>query len=322
MVALSDVHASNGRISTAIPEGLVAVFVGGTSGVGEYTLKALVKHSPNLRAYIVGRSQESADRILKECKEIAPTTQIKFIQADVSLLNIVDDVCRQIQEKETAINILVTSQGTMAFSKTVATPEGLSLRSCLALHSRMRFILNLLPLLQKATTLRRVVSVLIATCEGPIDTENILGVDFPLRKWRDQVASEETLLLEEAARRAPDVSFIHTLPGVVRSGITRDAEGLGMGIVIRISRLLGPLIETPPAECGERHAFLATSARGSDGEMGSGTYTVDVKGESSPLKVERILATLRQDGTAQKVWDYIEGDFKRITGTTIASFDT
>jgi short-subunit dehydrogenase len=117
MVALSDVNASNGRISTAIPQGLVAVFVGGTSGVGEYTLKALAKHSPTLRAYIVGRSQESADRILNECKEIAPSAQIHFIQADVSLLKVVDDVCRQIREKETAINILVTSQGTMAFSK-------------------------------------------------------------------------------------------------------------------------------------------------------------------------------------------------------------
>jgi hypothetical protein len=210
----------------------------------------------------------------------------------------------------------------------------------------MRFILNLLPLLENATSLRRVVSVLIATCEGPIDPENMLGVGFPLRKWRDQVASEETLLLEEAARRAPNVSFIHTLPGVVRSGITRDAEGLGMGIVIRISRLLGPLIETPPAESGERHVFLATSARyapreggasgagvpvieafaptakGSDGQMGSGTYTVDVKGESSPPRVERVLATLREDGTAQKVWDYVEGDFKRITGTTLAHFAT
>ena len=205
----------------------------------------------------------------------------------------------------------------------------------------MRFILNLLPLLQKAASLRRVVSVLAATYEGPIDTNNIPGQGFALHKWRNQVSSVETLLLEEAARRAPDVSFIHDVPGVVQSGITRDAEGRGMAVLIAISRLLEPLIQTPPAECGERHMFLATSAmytprqggaavagvpldgklavaRGSDGQTGSGIYTVDNKGESASPKVEQLLAQFRESGTADKVWDYIAADFKKITGTEVA----
>lgn len=204
----------------------------------------------------------------------------------------------------------------------------------------MRFILNLLPLLQKADSLRRVVSVLTATLEGPIDTNNIPGQGFPLIKWRDQVSSVETLLLEEAARRAPEVSFIHTVPGIVKGGITRDAKGLRTAILITISNLLGPLIQTPPDECGERHIFLATSAmyapgqsgnavvgvpldnklvvaRGSNGNIGSGMYTVDNKGESSSLKVERLLAEFRENGTADKVWDYVAADFKKITGTEV-----
>ena len=205
----------------------------------------------------------------------------------------------------------------------------------------MRFILNLLPLLQKADSLRRVVSVLAATFEGPIDINNIPGQDFPLHKWRNQVSSVETLLLEEAARRAPGVSFIHALPGVVKGGITRDAEGRRMAVMIAISRLLGPLIETPPAESGERHVFLATSAmytprqggaavagvpldgklavaRGSDGQTGSGMYSVDNKGESASPKVEQSLVEFRENGTAAKVWDYVVADFKKITGTEVA----
>jgi hypothetical protein len=201
--------------------------------------------------------------------------------------------------------------------------------------------LNLLPLLQNGDRLRRVVSVLAATCEGEIDTNNMLCEGLPFLKARNQMASMETLLLEEAARRAPDVSFVHCVPGVVKSGISRDAKGFGLNVAFAISRLLGPFVETPPDECGERHLFLATSsryasdqggsaiagvplaenlaaARGIDGNAGSGLYSVDHKDESSPPKVEALLAELKKDGTVEKVWNYIAADFKRITGTEVA----
>ncbi|KAI1374106.1 putative short-chain dehydrogenases/reductase [Hypoxylon crocopeplum] len=341
MVALSEVTASNERISSTLPPGLVAVFVGGTSGVGEYTVKKLAKYVPKPKVYIIGRSQEAADRIVDECRQLNPGGTFEFIKADVSLLKSVDDVCRQLKSKETQINILFQSQGSMGFART--TPEGLPLASCLIMHSRLRFILNLLPLLQNASSLRRVISVQAATCEGPIDLNNIPGQGFPLRKWRDQVASVQSLLLGEAVRRAPSVSFVHTVPGLVKSSIARDAEGLGMSILIGISRLvLEPLLQTPSLECGERHLFLATSAmyvpgqdsataagvslegplstaRGSDGQTGSGMYSVDNKGESASHKVETLLAKFRKDGTAEKVWDYIMRDFKRITGTEVAA---
>ncbi|KAI0133847.1 putative short-chain dehydrogenases/reductase [Xylariales sp. AK1849] len=339
MTELAEVIASNKRIASVFPHDLVAVFVGGTSGVGEYTVKAFAKYAPKPRAYIIGRSQEAADRIVGECKQLNPGGTFEFIQADVSLLRTVDDVCRQIKSKETAINILFESQGSMNY--TAITSEGLPLASSIVMHSRLRFILNLLPLLQAAGSLRRVVSVLAATYEGPIDTNNIPGKDFPIRKSRDQFSSIETLLLEEAARRAPDVSFVHTLPGVVKSGITRDAEGLRATVMIAIARILGPLIETSPTECGERHTFSATSAmyaprqsisavegvpldeklavaRGTDGQTGSGMYSVNHKGGTASAKVENLLVDFRKNGTAEKVWDYVMADFKKITGTETA----
>jgi NAD(P)-dependent dehydrogenase (short-subunit alcohol dehydrogenase family) len=120
MVELSKVIASNERIATTFLDGLVTVFVGGTSGVGEYTVKAFAKYASNPRAYIIGRSQEAADRIIKECKQLNPGGKFEFIEADVSLLKNVDDVCRQIKEKEKAINILFESQGTMTFKKSMS----------------------------------------------------------------------------------------------------------------------------------------------------------------------------------------------------------
>jgi NADP-dependent 3-hydroxy acid dehydrogenase YdfG len=117
MVTLPEAIASNERIGSALPPGLVAVFVGGTSGVGEYTLKAFVKYALIPRVYLVGRSQESADRIIRECTQLNSGGKFEFIKADISLLKNVDDVCNQLKSKETKINILFETQGTMAFDK-------------------------------------------------------------------------------------------------------------------------------------------------------------------------------------------------------------
>lgn len=117
VIALSDVIASNARLASRFPSGLVGLFIGGTSGVGEYTLKALAKHIPNSRLLVVGRSQEAADRIKKECLEYNTNCQFDFIKADLSSLKNVDDLCREIKSREKTINLLVQSQGSLGFEK-------------------------------------------------------------------------------------------------------------------------------------------------------------------------------------------------------------
>ena len=114
MVAYQAIRSSNSLISSTLPPRLVAVFVGATSGIGEYTLKAFVKHANRPRVYFVGRSQEAADRITKECKALNPERELIFIKCDVSLIKNVDVVCRGIKEKEDVINLLVLSQGTLS----------------------------------------------------------------------------------------------------------------------------------------------------------------------------------------------------------------
>jgi short-subunit dehydrogenase len=117
MSLLTSVASSNNKISTTFSHGLVAVFVGGTSGVGEYTVKAFAKYSINSRVYIVGRSRESADRIIQECSHVSSGSTFQFIQADVSALRGVNSVCDEIKNKETTINLLFLSQGSMGFNK-------------------------------------------------------------------------------------------------------------------------------------------------------------------------------------------------------------
>lgn len=140
MIELSQIVDSNQRISATFSQGLTAVFVGGTSGVGEYTLRALASYAPSSKFYIVGRSQESADRIIRECERQSRDCSFEFIQADIGVLKNVDDVCRQIIAKERSINLLFLTPGTMAF-KTSKCEIPVVYTVCLCELSSLTFVL-------------------------------------------------------------------------------------------------------------------------------------------------------------------------------------
>jgi len=129
MVHLDIVRSSNAKLVQKQP--LVAVFVGGTSGIGEYSLRALAStvaksHGKGLRAYIVGRNKTAAETIISDCMNVYPDGQFRFIAAtDLSLLKDVDRVCTEILEAEekagtladqARIDFLVLSQGYLSLS--------------------------------------------------------------------------------------------------------------------------------------------------------------------------------------------------------------
>ncbi|KAA6411177.1 MAG: Short-chain dehydrogenase reductase SDR [Lasallia pustulata] len=339
MLSLPDIQSSNSRIASALPPGLVAVFVGATSGIGETTLKQFAKHTRQPHAYFVGRSQEAGDRIAAECKALNSDGQYIFVKADTSLIHTVDDVCRDIKSKEKAVNLLFLSTGTLLGG--TKTSEGLHYIAALVTYSRTRFIVNLLPLLQQATALRRVVSVFAAGKEGPVDTSDFQGWKVPILSQRGQASSLVTLSLEALAKKAPDVSFIHDFPGPVKTNLVRGGEGAAIYVLNVVFKVIGPLVNTPIQESGERHLFLATSARypagmsgdatsgvpmtggvelarGTNGKSGSGVYSVDQDGESAGPKMEELLTKLRKEGVVEKMWKDTEEHFKRITGLEAA----
>lgn len=108
--SLTQVQASNATISS-LPPGLVAVFVGATSGIGEAALKEFVKNAKKPKCYLVGRSEQAANRIIGECKSINSDAHVVFMQADVSLIREVDRLCEDIKGMEDTVNILFLSAG-------------------------------------------------------------------------------------------------------------------------------------------------------------------------------------------------------------------
>ena len=204
-------------------------------------------------------------------------------------------------------------------------------------------MVNLLPLLQRATCVRRVVSIFAGTTEGPVDFDDFAGQRKSMVDRRDHLASCMTLAFCKIQADAPTVSFVHTNPGVVPTQIHRDAKGM-IKVLFGISNFLGPLLfHTPPATSGQMHLFFATSARyaprksstagaaaaggpyggvplpdgvvvsrGVLGEEGGGVYSLSPVGESLPPKKEELMRRLRDDGAMDRVWSILMTDYKRI----------
>lgn len=171
--------------------------------------------------------------------------------------------------------------------------------------------------------------MLAGTKEGNVDTKTFVSLR------RGHGTSMMTLSLEAMAKTAPDVSFIHNFPGAVMTSLIRGGEGPVIWTLAQVAKVIMPLISMPNEECGERHAFIATSARyppssnsginlgvplegeiknavGTDGKVGSGVYTVDSHGESGDVKVQAILAKLRRDRVGEAVWKHCQDEFSRI----------
>ncbi|THV92810.1 hypothetical protein D6D27_04713 [Aureobasidium pullulans] len=337
MVALETIRASNSRIASTLPSGLVAIFVGATNGVGEATVRQFAKYASAPRVYLIGRSQDAGTRIVNECRALNAKGEFTFISEDTSLMRNVDEICETIKQKEKSVNLLFLTIGTLQTGKT--TVEGLHYPAAIAVHARNRFITNLLPLIKNATSLRRVISVFIATLEGEIQMDDFQGWHMKLMANRDHAASITTLSLESHHKDNPKVSFVHNFPGVIKSGITRGTSGVVLTALKAVVRIFGSLLYMPAEEAGDRHVFLSTSARycagekdetagvpisvapdlsfarGTDGKLASGVYSINASGESAGVKVEDALASLRSRGMTQKVMDTINTDIEKALAT-------
>ncbi|THX76547.1 hypothetical protein D6D05_06064 [Aureobasidium pullulans] len=333
MVALETIRASNSKIASTLPSGLVAVFVGATNGVGEATVRQFAKYASAPRVYLIGRSQDAGTRIVNECRALNAKGEFTFISKDTSLMRNVDEICETIKQKEKSVNLLFLTIGTLQTGKT--TVEGLHYPAAIAVHARNRFITNLLPLINNATSLRRVISVFIATLEGEIQMDDFQGWHMKLMANRDHAASITTLSLESHHKDNPKVSFVHNFPGVIKSGITRGTSGVVLTALKAVVRIFGSLFYMPAEEAGDRHVFLSTSARytagekdeaagvplsvapdlsfarGTDGKLASGVYSINASGESAGEKVEEALASLRSRGMPEKVMDTINTDIEK-----------
>lgn len=224
------------------------------------------------------------------------------------------------------------------------TDEGLHYPMALMYYARTRFIVNLLPQLKQAQSLRRVITVAAGGKEGAVIPTDWQAENMNVLSYRRHATSMITLTLLEIAKQAPSVSFIHDYPGFVNTGMSRELTGIVPAITKVLLAPVMAILKIPIDETGERQLYFATSARfpprdhgtgtgeaasagmvaldggvsiatGADGTPGGGVYSIDYEAEGTGQRVQGVLEGLKTDGTAEMVWKHVEEEFMRITGS-------
>lgn len=323
MVSYKEIQASNALINDETAP-RIAVFVGGTSGIGKFTIRELVSTGASMRIYLVGRksSEGRMQAFIQELHAINPKAEVIWTEGEVSLLAETKRICETIKSKESRVDLLFLTTGYTPFGARRETAEGIEITQSLEYYTRILFILHLLPLLEKAEA-PKAVSVLAGGWER---ATGINLDDLDLRKpgnfgamnARLQHTAMNTTTLEKLANDNPNVTFIHSFPGCVNTGNVRRSPDPNSIMAWLVWLILEPLIRLfaiSDEVSGQRHLFEGTSAAfGGRGvpwkgrpavntleKPENGLFLVNDKCDSTPNA--KVVSLLREK-TQEKVWDH------------------
>ncbi|KAF9531507.1 hypothetical protein CPB83DRAFT_849152 [Crepidotus variabilis] len=271
MVSLASIRASNAAVTHRTRP--LAVFVGGTSGIGEGMARTFGRHTNgNADIIIVGRNKAAADTILSSLPTPdpasgSPPVTREFIQCDATLMKNVNAATQDILFKYPKINYLVVSTGIMTLAGRDKTVEGIDKKLAVHYYARWKFIHDLLPLVSKAKSedeTGSVMSVMAASGGGAIDLNDLgLKKTYSLQNAALAAPTYNDLMMESFSERYPSLALIHSIPGIVRSGLAANSPSA----VFRWSNFLLNTLFRPfsvsPEECAEYmwHGIYATASK-------------------------------------------------------------
>ncbi|KAJ3756285.1 NAD(P)-binding protein [Lentinula raphanica] len=273
---LSDTKNENAKTSFSyIP---VAVFVGGTSGIGRGIAEAFARHTKgNAHIIIVGRNRAAAESIIASFPQpTSPIAKHEFIQCDVSLLKNVRQTTSDILTRYAKINFLVLTAGVLDLTRKNITEDGIEVSTALAYYSRWKFIYDLAPGLAKAREDNedaKVLSVLSAGNGGKVDLNNLELKEAPMMVWARSVMTYNDLMMDGFAFHYPSITFIHCNPGWVRTPLGSGSSSLLFRIwSFLVNSPWSPLSYFPysPEDCAENQLYgmLFTASKPSSWRIG------------------------------------------------------
>ncbi|KAJ7793323.1 hypothetical protein B0H14DRAFT_3560781 [Mycena olivaceomarginata] len=275
------VKASNASFSPSyLP---VAIFAGGTSGVGQGYGRSICEICPGTCSHHYHRPQRARRR---RYTRASPKTsggeadgwKHEFVACDTTLMTNVRAACADIRAKCARINFLVLTAGYSSMVNIAVTSEGLDLHLAMRYYQRFVWIQELLPLIQAAqgrSEDAKVMSVLgagLGSPKRPIDLEN-LGNTVKPRNGRFSVAMRSMIMssgytdamLAHFATQNPDIAFTHIHPGIVNTNALRSTADFD-GLLTPLSWILNfilPFFAVSQDECAEHMLYaLFTGERG------------------------------------------------------------
>ncbi|KAF8188967.1 hypothetical protein BJ912DRAFT_967523 [Pholiota molesta] len=184
MPSLAAIRTSNAAFQRSSSHLPVAVFVGGTSGIGQGLAEVFANNTKgNSHIIIVGRNRDAAERILSSFpKPDSGSVAREFVQCDVTLMKNVQQASQDILARYPKINYLVMSPGIMTMQGQ-AKDDGEHVAA---------------------------MSVLAAGKGGAIDVDDLaMKNGYSLSKAALGAPTYNDLMAEEE----PRIPFIHSYPG-------------------------------------------------------------------------------------------------------------
>ncbi|KDR82951.1 hypothetical protein GALMADRAFT_238648 [Galerina marginata CBS 339.88] len=216
--------------------GKVIIVTGANTGVGKETAKALLAH--NAKVYVAARSQEKAEKAIKDLKNDTGKEGI-YLKMDLSDLKSVKAAAEEFLSKEKELHILFNNAGVMAPPVGEITAQDYDLQFGTNVLGHFYFTKLLLPALLAGAK---------ASPDGKARVVNtssstslfVSGIDFntlkdtPARKKKltstlySQSKLGNVLFANELARRYGDQGIISTSlnPGNLRSDLQRYMSGI------------------------------------------------------------------------------------------------
>ncbi|KAL2689105.1 hypothetical protein Neosp_003157 [[Neocosmospora] mangrovei] len=336
MSFFTPIRASNALATEAsVPK--IAVFVGGTDGIGKATLRALVSKGFPIKVYIVGRNEAGHRALLDELRGLNPKADLVYVQGQISLVADSQRIAKHISAQEDKIDLLFLSAGYLPFTGRQGkylersfskTSEGLEASQAVSYYSHIVFVTYLLPQLRaaaKASLSARVINVLAAGQESTNLFLDDLTLKHPGRfsipTYAAHAATMVTLTLKRISE-APenkDVVFIHSHPGRVSTDLfMKSWAGKFEPSKAPPAPPPGTFVELTAEESGERCLYLITSAEFGgngvpvqDGRQPASTLAHGLRGSLFSiddkfvvLQQDDLLAELDNMEAPQKIWDH------------------
>ncbi|KIM20951.1 hypothetical protein M408DRAFT_29933 [Serendipita vermifera MAFF 305830] len=262
----------------------VALFFGGTSGIGQAMAEQFAKQTDG-RAQIVllGRNQEAANKIISSFPHTpagtlpAEESKYSFVKVDATSMAEVRDVASKLSKELEKINFIVLSAGFLNMKGREETSEGIDRKLACQFYARFRFTYDLLPLLEKAQEKGErtgVISILGAGKGAAIDLKDLgLVKTHSFSRALSYPITCTDAAFEELATRHPKIPFTHAFPGTVLTPLLKNITGARFFVP-----LIRPLLVTPE-ECAQ---IMWWRMWAPESEWKAGAHQINNCGEEVP----------------------------------------
>ncbi|KAJ7082020.1 hypothetical protein B0H15DRAFT_932754 [Mycena belliarum] len=295
----------------------VAVFAGGTSGIGQAMAEAFAQQMKGrARIVLLGRNAAAAEAILARLPK--PTDDDgwahEFVPCDATSMAGVRAVCAALRARLPYINFLVMTAGENCMTECWETPEGLDHHLSIRYYSRYMYVKELLPHLVVAKEKGMDAHVLSVQAGGlglTIPTDD-LGLDnarrSTIKMLRGVMLSFAAMkgimrggaygdgLVTHFAAQHPELTFTYTNPGQVTTpmSVYFNLGWLLTPLAWLVTYVVMPLLQKPPEDSAQYMLYaLFNSERG--------VFMRNQYGNLVSSHVCEAAHSTEFDGTAQKV---------------------